>query len=152
MYAAPAADLVFFHHLGAEHGTYVSKASSHRSGRPQLTDGRHHIGGELAAQSPDRLRSYSWPSGRRHGSHRPGAPLAVPASDPRRRALVVQLKVGDPVYLNDILETGTGAKLGLVLLDGPPRWLGEKATWSSTSWCTTRPTHAQRGSASGAGC
>ncbi len=110
--------------------TYVVKGFYLLNPPPELTDGgATHIPGGLASQFAGALAPDQYAAAQPTAQ---GAPVGQArtiigqVTCTRLNGTVVTLKVGDPIYMGDIIETGTGAKLGLVFIDGMTLGLGEK--------------------------
>ncbi len=127
MYARDGHDLVI---TSPEHGRYVIKNFFITEHPPGLADGHGlHIAAKQAADF----------AGHAHDQYAAAAPaagkgnpigqirtLSGTATATHVDGTETTLKVGDLVYLGDILETGAGGKLGLVMVDGTSLALGEK--------------------------
>ncbi len=127
MFSRGGADLVISTPNGIK---YIVKGFFLNDHLPTVSDGvSTHIAGELAAQfagsiAPDQYAAAA-----------PGAPGPVAGVVRSLTGVVrvirasdgseVQLKIGDPLYQDDIVETDGGAQVGLVFVDGTTLALGE---------------------------
>jgi len=126
MYSRAGVDLVISSPNGIK---YVVKGYFLNDHLPTLSDGMDtHIPGELAKQFAGSIapEQYAQATG---GAPGPvigvvrsvsGQVLVIRASD----GAEVVLKVGDPLYQDDIIETAAGANVGLVFIDGTTLALG----------------------------
>ncbi|MGE3335713.1 MAG: LamG-like jellyroll fold domain-containing protein, partial [Rhodospirillaceae bacterium] len=127
MFSRAGVDLVISTPTGIK---YIVKGFFLNDHLPTVSDGDStHIAGELAAQfagsiAPDQYAAAA-----------PGAPGPVAGVVRSLTGVVrvirasdgseVQLKIGDPLYQDDIVETDGGAQVGLVFVDGTTLALGE---------------------------
>ncbi|MBY0511551.1 MAG: FecR domain-containing protein, partial [Rhodospirillaceae bacterium] len=126
MYARSGADLVI---TSPEDGKFVVKGFFLSDTPPKLTDGGDtQISGEMAAAfaGPIGLDQYAGQTNAAGASIGQVRSLIGVATVTRADGTVVTLKVGDPLYLDDTIETTAGAQIGLILIDGTALALGEK--------------------------
>ena len=122
MYSRAGADLVI---TSPEHGTYAVKGFFLTDPPPSLVAGDDGttIHGDVAAQFAGPIAPAQY-AGQVAGAL--GAPIGQVRSLGTAGTVTVThadgttavLKVGDPLYLDDSIETSTGANVGIMLIDG----------------------------------
>ena len=126
MYSRAGSDLVI---TSPENGKYVIKGFFLSDPPPSLSDGDGtHIPGELAVQfaGSSAHEEYAGQAAGAAISIGQVRSLAGTVTATRANGTVITLKVGDPVYQDDTIETAPGANVGLTFVDGTTLALSEK--------------------------
>jgi len=126
MYSRAGSDLIV---TSPENGKFIVKGFFLSDPPPALSDGvATHIAGELAAQFASSLApgQYAGQSGAASPIIGQVRSITGTATATRADGTVVTLKVGDPLYQDDTVETGAGGNVGLVFVDGTTLALSER--------------------------